>query len=146
MTPTTPNVIISSGVDVKQLVALLSVGDSWYVRSPKSRCCESNVVVSPEFQGRGFGREMIHIEMAIGRELGYTTMINDRSASNERMRHVLRRMFGSKLVVIGCLPRGVYTAGVGWDDQVISFQNVEDIRPFTEIAEHSRMRRVRSNV
>ena len=122
------------------------MGDSWYVRSPKSRCCESNLVVTPEFQGRGFGRDMIEVEMAIGRELGYTTMINDHSASNGRMRHVLWRMFGRKLVVIGCLPRGVYTAGVGWDDQVISRQNVEDIRPFTEIAERSRMRRVRSNV
>ena len=145
-TPTVPSVIINRNVDVvKQLVALLSVSDSWYVRSRKSCCCESNLVVSPEFQGRGIGREMIDIEMAIGVELGYTTMINDYSASNQRMRLVLRRMFGRKLVIIGCIPRGVYTTGIGWDDQVICFQNVEDVRPFTEIAEHSRMRRVHLN-
>ena len=122
-------------------MALLTVGDSWYVRSRKSRCCESNAVISPEFQGRGIGREIIGIETSIAVELGYKTMINDYSASNERMRLLLRRLYGRRIVVIGCLSRGLYTAGVGWDDQIISFQILEDTRPFTEIAEYSRMRR-----
>jgi len=116
------------------------VNDSWYVRSKKSRCCESNLVISPEFQGRGIGREMISLELSIEVELGYSSMINDYSASNDRMRLILRRLFGRRLVIIGCLPRGLYTTGVGWDDQIITFQKLDDIRPFTEIAEHSRMR------
>jgi len=120
----------------------MTVGDSWYVRSKMSRCCEANIVISPEFQGRGIGREMISAETSIAVELGYTTSINDYSASNERMRLVLRRLYGSQLVVIGCLSRGLYTAGVGWDDQLITLQHLRDHRPFTEIAEYSRVRRV----
>jgi len=128
-------------VNVKQLVALWTVSDSWYVRSKKSRCCESNLVISPEFQGRGIGRELISIENSIQVELGYTSMINDYSASNERMRLLTQRLSG-RTITIGYLPRGLYTAGVGWDDQVIAFKNLQDTRPFTEIAEHARMRAV----
>ena len=126
------------------MVAMWSVNDSWYVRSRKSGCCEASLVISPEFQGTGIGREMISLEMSIQVELGYTRTINDFSASNERMRRLVRRLHGRRSVVIGCLPRGMYTAGVGWDDQVIVFQHLHDIRPFTEIAEHNRIYGVRS--
>jgi len=121
-----------------QLVALLLVGDSWYVRSRKSRCCDANLVISPEYQRRGIGREMVSVELSIMLELGYTTMINDYSASNERMRLLLRRLHGRRLVIIGCLPRGLYTAGVGWDDQVITLQTLQGVRPFTEVADNNR--------
>jgi len=120
----------------------MAIDDSWYVRSKKCRCCEGNLVVSPEFQGRGIGREMVDMEMSIEAELGYRTMVNDYASSNERMRRLLRRVYGRQLVVIGCLPRGLYTAGVGWDDQIITFENIQHSRTFTEIAEYSRMRRV----
>ena len=134
--------VISNFSVITQLVALMTICDSWYVRSQQSRCCESNLAISPEFQGRGIGREIINVEMSIEVELGYTSTINDYSASNRRMRHLLRCMHGRQIVVVGCLPRSLYTAGVGWDDQIIIFQNFPDTRPFTEIAEYSRMRRV----
>lgn len=122
------------------------MNDSSYARSKKcAGCCEFNLVVSGEFYGRGTGREAIKIEMSIAVELGYTTMINDYVTSNDRMRLLLRRMFGRKVVTIGYLPRGMYTTGVGWDDQVISFLNLEDTLPFTELAEQSRMRRVHTS-
>jgi len=135
--------LLTYGV-VKQLVAFLTVGESWYVRSPSSRCCESNLVISPEFQGRGIGRELVRMELSLAAELGYTTMINDYSASNGRMRALLRRLHGRDQITIGCLPRGLYTAGVGWDDQIILFMNIHDSRRFTEIAERSRTRAIRS--
>jgi len=134
-------VFITTGL---QLVALLTIGNSWYVRSAKSRCCESNLVISPEYQGRGLGRELINVEQSIEIELDFTSMINDYSASNERMRRLLRRIYGSQLTVIGCLQRGLYTAEFGWDDQIITYRPISsrDIRTFTEIAECSRMREV----
>jgi len=123
----------------------LSVNDSSYVRSKKCGCCEFNLVVSPESYGHGIGREVMTIEMSIAVELGYTAMINDYVTSSERLRLLLRRMFGRKLVTIGCLSRGMYTTDVGWDDQVISFLSLEDTSPFTELAEQSRMRRVHTS-
>ena len=116
----------------------MAVGGSWYVRSRKSRCCEGSLVVTPEFQGRGVGREMVRVETSIETQLGYTTMINDHAASNERMRRLIRRLYGRRSVVVGCLPRGLYTAGVGWDDQIITYLDIQHCPTFSEIAEHSR--------
>jgi len=54
--------------------------------------------LSPEFQGRGLGPEMMQLEKSIEAQLGYTTMINDHSASNERMKRLLRRVYGRQMV------------------------------------------------
>ena len=87
-----------------QLVAFLSIGDSWYVRSRRSRCCEGSLVVSPEFQGRRLGREILDVELCIETELGYRAMINDFAASNQRMTRLLRRAYGRRQVCC-CLSR-----------------------------------------
>lgn len=67
-------VVVEEDNSSRKLVAFLTIGDSWYVRSKNSRCCEGSLVVSPEFQGCGIGLEMVNVETSIEVELGYTTM------------------------------------------------------------------------
>jgi len=71
---------------------MLTVGDSWYVRSSASRCCEANLVICPTHQSRGIGRQILQIQQSIMTELGYRTMINDYSASNQVLAAVVCSM------------------------------------------------------
>lgn len=107
-----------------QVIGFTLIGDSWYTRTRKSLAFESNLVIRADYRGRGLGRESTDIELALGVELGYRVSINDWLASNQRMAHVVRQRTGGRVVAIGTIQRGTFTAdrnsadGGFWDDQV----------------------------
>ena len=117
------------------IIGSILIGDSWFVRNSQSKVSESSIVVSEAYQGRGFGKELIWIEMALQKELGYVASINDFLASNARMRSVIGGVMAGKYAVLGQIPKGSYTEGAGWDDQIIQMFDFEtlEVDSFTEM-------------
>jgi len=129
------------------MAGYMFLNDSWYTRSRgRGRFFESSIVISPSFQGRGLGTEVVILELSIALEMGYVASVNDWLASNRRMNGVVRRTFGNGVLAIGTIPRGAYTAGgIGWDDQIIMWHDAQEpgIPSFTQLAEQSRTTRRR---
>ena len=122
------------------LIGSTFVGDSWYVRSKKGRLGESSLVVSREFRGKGLGGEMTNIELGLLKDLGYRGTVNDSLASNHRMGTILRKEHGGRMVTIGVIPNGTFTAqGIGWEDQLLYWNDfdVTKVRNFMELARES---------
>ena len=130
-------------------------GRSWFVRTHQSGIFESNLVIGDSYRGRGIGSEATDLELSLAVELGFRASVNDWLGSNLRMAHVVRRRHGGRVVIVGTIQRGTYTASpVGgkpsgrgrvdgsWDDQVIVWNDVHaaGVPTFTEIAERSRAR------
>ena len=117
------------------IIGFTVVGDSWFVRNSQSKVSESSIVVSDAYQGRGLGKELVWIELALQKELGYVASINDFLASNGRMRSVIGRVMAGKYAVLGQIPKGSYTEGVGWDDQIVQMYDFEtlEVDSFTKM-------------
>lgn len=132
------------------------IGKSWYVRTHQTAIFESNLVIRDLYRGRGIGGEASDLELSLAVELGFRASVNDWLGSNLRMARVVRRQQGSRVVTIGTIQRGTYTASpIGtkragadglaegsWDDQVITWNDVHasGVPTFTEIADRSRAR------
>ena len=117
------------------IIGFTAFGDSGYVRNSQSKVSESSVVLSDAYQGRGLGKELVWVELALQKELGYVASINDCLASNGRVRSVIGRVMAGKYAVLGQISKGSYTEGVGWDDQIVQMYDFEtfEFDSFTEL-------------
>lgn len=105
------------------LVGFSLLADSWYARNRSGHYGESSTLIVEKYQGRGYGKEVVLLELMWLRSLGYRVMLNDALASNYRMRHIAQK----STVVVGVLPNGTYTEGYGWDDQVIGVTDMSAV-------------------
>jgi len=121
------------------------ITDSWYTRNPDTHLGESSIFIDEEFRGRNLGRESTILELALMKELGYKGSLNDLLLSNARMGHVLRSS-SVPPISVGTIPDGTYTAGYGWDDQVLTYADLKQVPTFSQMAKESLARKVTSSV
>jgi len=73
--------IVYEDTETGHIIGCEFLGNSIYTRSARSGVSIVSLVISQEFQNKGFGREIVLLDGIIGPQLGYGAMINDVLAS-----------------------------------------------------------------
>lgn len=100
-------------------------------------------MLAPEYRGRGLAAELVRLMSGVARELGYKTAVGNMFVSNVRMKAATRRGSDGGMVVVGVLPSAGYLEGVGWEDVLITYENIERMPRFTSMIEENQKVRVR---
>ena len=121
--------------DSGHVIAFSSIGNGPCARTSKSTVCDTNLVLRPEYQGRGIGNEIAEATERLARSLGYTGLLSDTPASSHRSADVMSRR---GFCVVGVLPNCANLAGHGIVDLVCFYRSFAHMKPFvsSDVAAH----------
>src|SRR6218665_317704 len=140
--------VVFEEIATGRIVGLTLITSSYYARTSEGIFGESSLFIRKEFRGRELAPEAIWIEIALMKQLGFKWLLNDALASNQRMLTSIQRSRVENPLVwqtVGVIPDGCYTEGYGWDDQVITWfdlQSQPHIKNFTELADQTLSRTI----
>jgi len=113
--------------DSGHVIAFSSIGQGPCARTSKSTVCDSNIVLRPEYQGRGIGIEIAEATERLARSLGYTSVLSDTPAGSHRSADVMSRQ---GYCVVGVLPNCANLAGHGIVDLLCCYRSIAHMKPF----------------
>jgi len=122
------------------VVGFFLITDSIYSRNPAARLSESFLVIGKQFRGRGLGREVSTMDLALKKELGYLGSLDDTVLGNRRMLHLFKGNAYSS-VTVGVIPDGSVMADGRSEDQVLVLFDIvgagDNIKTMTVMARES---------
>jgi len=136
--------VVIEEADTGAIVGFTLLSSSWYTRAGDAREHHGgDFVLNRAFRGKGIASEMMHIEMGIARELGFTRSVHDRFISNAPMAAAVRHVFESTM--IGVLPNAGYVNNQGWEDIVIMSTHFPNALTLTEFVKDNHARHLTNN-